>query len=102
MAGESKRVEVRAERDRSSRPRSQYVEYEDEWLEPTDDEVDEWAARERRRREAWLSGPTEQEKLDWAQTRRQQAGESEPGLAVSGPTDDEIEEWAARERRRRE
>ena len=27
-------------------------------LEPTDAEIEEWAERERKRREAWLMGPT--------------------------------------------
>jgi hypothetical protein len=47
--------------------------------EPTASEVEEWAARERQRREAWLSGPTEAEKALWAQRERERrAGEVGP------------------------
>jgi hypothetical protein len=35
--------------------------------EPNTAEVEEWATRERARRQAWLSGPTEAEKAQWAQ-----------------------------------
>jgi len=35
--------------------------------EPSASEVEEWASRERKRREAWLAGPTESEKAAWAQ-----------------------------------
>jgi hypothetical protein len=38
--------------------------------EPTDQEVDEWAEREKKRREAWLTGPGDAEKREWR--RRQQ------------------------------
>jgi len=36
-------------------------------LEPTQAEIDAWAARERQRREAWLNGPTEEERAEYAQ-----------------------------------
>ena len=39
--------------------------------EPTDQEVEEWAEREKKRREAWLAGPSEAEKREW---RRRQRG----------------------------
>jgi hypothetical protein len=39
-------------------------------LDPTDDELDEWAERERQRRQAWLSGPTAEEREAWAQRER--------------------------------
>ena len=35
-------------------------------VEPTQAEIDEWAARERARREAWLHGPTEEERAAYA------------------------------------
>jgi hypothetical protein len=38
--------------------------------EPTDQEVEEWAELEKKRREAWLAGPSEAEKREW---RRRQA-----------------------------
>lgn len=39
--------------------------------EPTQAEIDAWAARERARREAWLSGPTEEERAAYARRARQ-------------------------------
>jgi hypothetical protein len=39
-------------------------------LEPTDEEVDAWAARERERRRAWLAGPTDDERAAWARRER--------------------------------
>ncbi len=35
-------------------------------VEPTQAEIDEWAAQERARREAWLQGPTEEERAAYA------------------------------------
>ena len=35
--------------------------------EPNSADVEEWATRERARRQAWLSGPTDVEKAQWAQ-----------------------------------
>jgi len=42
--------------------------------EPSASEVEEWAARERKRREAWLAGATESDRAAWAQR------ESDPRL----------------------
>jgi hypothetical protein len=39
--------------------------------EPTPAEIDAWAARERQRREAWLSGPSDEERAAYAQQLRQ-------------------------------
>jgi hypothetical protein len=39
-------------------------------LEPTDAELDEWAQRERNRRQAWLNGPTDDERAAWARQER--------------------------------
>ena len=39
-------------------------------LEPTEAELDEWAARERKRRQEWLSGPNEHERAAWARRER--------------------------------
>ena len=39
--------------------------------EPTQAEIDEWAARERQRREAWLNGPTDEEREAYALRLRQ-------------------------------
>ena len=40
-------------------------------LEPTQAEIDAWAARERQRREAWLNGPSPEERADYARRIRQ-------------------------------
>jgi hypothetical protein len=39
-------------------------------LDPTDEEIDAWAARERERRRAWLAGPTEDERASWVRRER--------------------------------
>jgi hypothetical protein len=39
-------------------------------LEPTQAEIDAWAARERQRREAWLKGPSQEERTEYAQHLR--------------------------------
>jgi hypothetical protein len=39
--------------------------------EPTRAEIDEWAAREKQRREAWLQGPTAEERAEYASRLRQ-------------------------------
>lgn len=38
-------------------------------LPPSQEDIDEWADRERRRRQAWLEGPTEYEKEAYARRR---------------------------------
>jgi hypothetical protein len=35
--------------------------------EPTQAEIDAWAARERKRREAWVTGPSDEERAEYAQ-----------------------------------
>ena len=40
-------------------------------IEPTQAEIDEWVAREKERRQAWLNGPTETERMEYAQRLRQ-------------------------------
>jgi hypothetical protein len=40
-------------------------------LEPSEAEIEEWAAREQKRRERWLSGPTAEEKAAWAWRERE-------------------------------
>ena len=40
-------------------------------LEPTQAEIDDWVAQERKRREAWLQGPTEEERAAYASRLRQ-------------------------------
>ncbi len=70
-------------------------------LEPSREEIDAWAAREHRRREAWAGGPTDAEKQAWARRYRRRAL---LGLAESRlpPSSEDVEQWAKRERRRRE
>jgi hypothetical protein len=70
-------------------------------LHPTHDEIDAWAAREHKRRAAWLAGPGEDEKRDWARRYRWRAFLSLEESRL-GPTHEEIEHWAAREHQRRE
>jgi hypothetical protein len=55
-------------------------------LEPTDAEIAEWAERERKRREAWLSGPTAEERAAFARRERERrladvAGERDANAA---------------------
>jgi hypothetical protein len=40
-------------------------------LEPTKAEIDEWVAKERERRQAWLNGPSAEEREAYAQRLRQ-------------------------------
>jgi hypothetical protein len=40
-------------------------------LEPSQSEIDAWAAQEKKRREAWLSGPTADQKAAWARRERE-------------------------------
>ena len=40
-------------------------------LEPTQAEIEAWAAQERKRREAWLNGPSEDERAEYAKRLRQ-------------------------------
>jgi len=70
-------------------------------LEPTPEEIDAWAEREHKRRAAWLTGPSDEEKRDWARRYRRRAAF---GLEESrlGPTQEEVDAWADREHRRRE
>lgn len=56
---------------------------------PSASEVDDWAARERKRREAWLSGPTEAEKEIWARREHERRlAEFESGGGPRRPTAD--------------
>jgi hypothetical protein len=47
------------------------VTNEPSMLEPSQAEVDAWAERERRRREAFLSGPTAEERAAWIEAERE-------------------------------
>ena len=52
---------------------------------PTEQEINAWAAREQKRREAWLAGPTDAERRDWARRERQRRSSRED--AAFGPDD---------------
>lgn len=67
----------------------------------TEEEVEAWAEAEADRRQAWLEGPTEWEKLEWARRERRRRRFASLGPAV-GPTEEEVEEWAENERKRRQ
>ncbi len=41
------------------------------FLEPSDDEIEDWAGHERKQREQWLSGPTAEQKAAWARRERE-------------------------------
>jgi hypothetical protein len=77
------------------------VDPRDEPLEPAPEEIDAWAAREHKRREAWLAGPTDAEMQEWARRYRYRAL---VGLAESRlpPSREDVLFWASRERKRRE
>lgn len=68
--------------------------------EATAAEAQAWADREHKRRAAWIAGPDEEEKSEWARRYRRRAA---LGLEESrlGPSREEIEAWAGREQRRR-
>ena len=40
-------------------------------FEPTQAEIGDWVAREKERRQAWLNGPSEAERMEYAQRLRQ-------------------------------
>ena len=58
--------------------------------EPTDQEVEEWAAREKKRREAWLAGPTEADKREWSRHQRH-LGELRELYGASDEPDSELQ-----------
>jgi hypothetical protein len=72
----------------------------------SDPDVDEWADREHKRRQAWLNGPTETEKRAWARRYRGRYGaprfEDPYDYDVYEASDQDVEKWAAREHRRRQ
>jgi hypothetical protein len=72
-----------------------------EQLPPTSDEIEAWVEAEHKRREAWLAGPSQEEKEDWSRRYRRRAalGLSESRLPAS-PED--VARWAEREHERRQ
>jgi hypothetical protein len=51
--------------------------------EPSEAEIEQWAARERERREAWLRGPTQSQKAIWAERERERRMAESQGRALS-------------------
>ena len=58
--------------------------------EPTEREVQEWAEREKKRRQDWLAGPSEAEKREWSERQRHRSELKELSDAGDRP-DSEIE-----------
>jgi hypothetical protein len=67
--------------------------------EPTDQEIEEWAAREKKRRETWLAGPTEAEKREWSR-RERNLRELKELYGASDEPDSELERQLERRLRR--
>jgi ferric-dicitrate binding protein FerR (iron transport regulator) len=67
--------------------------------EPTDQEVEEWAEREKKRREAWVAGPSEAEKREWSR-RQRDLSELRELYGASDEPDSELERELERRLRR--
>jgi hypothetical protein len=67
--------------------------------EPTDEDVEEWAEREKKRREAWLAGPSEAEKREWS-LRQRHLSELRGLYGASDEPDSELERELERRLRR--
>ncbi|MGZ6639321.1 MAG: hypothetical protein ACXVH3_36525 [Solirubrobacteraceae bacterium] len=67
--------------------------------EPTDHEVEDWAEREKKRREAWLAGPSEAEKREWSR-RQRELSELRELYGASDEPDSELERELERRLRR--
>jgi len=57
--------------DRAVKASGDAVADEPDVLEPTQAEIDEWVAREKQRRQAWLDGPSADERAAYARRLRQ-------------------------------
>ncbi|HET6317480.1 MAG TPA: hypothetical protein VFG86_13550 [Chloroflexota bacterium] len=55
-------------------------------VEPTQAEIERWAAEERERREAWLRGPTDAQKAAWAARERARRSGEHRGTQIRLPT----------------
>jgi hypothetical protein len=55
-----------------------------ELLDPGEAEVEEWATHERQQRQAWLDGPTAEEKAAWARRERERRMFEREGTLVRG------------------
>lgn len=58
----------------------------DDDLGPSPDDIEAWAAREHRRRQEWVNGPTERERLMWARRERLRRIERETRDSACGPS----------------
>ncbi|HYB31633.1 MAG TPA: hypothetical protein VEF89_33930, partial [Solirubrobacteraceae bacterium] len=67
--------------------------------EPREQEVEEWAEREKKRREAWVAGPSEAEKSEWMRRRRERR-ELRERLDAADLSDTEVERELERRLRR--
>jgi ferric-dicitrate binding protein FerR (iron transport regulator) len=67
--------------------------------EPIDQEMEEWATREKTRREAWLAGPSDAEKREWSRRERHLRELRELSGASDEP-DSELERQLERRLRR--
>jgi hypothetical protein len=75
---------------REQRARERYhdlIDRFDDDIGPGPEEVDAWAARERRRRQEWVSGPSERDRLMWA--RRERMRRLGHGMFAEGRSRDE-------------
>ena len=77
MADNSVRSDTRnSQSDGTSRREGRVRDYDevidrfDDDIGPTPDEIEAWAERERRRRQSWVEGPTDRERLSWARHKR--------------------------------
>ncbi|MFV2064241.1 MAG: hypothetical protein ACC726_12125 [Chloroflexota bacterium] len=52
-------------------PPEEPIEGEPPIVDPSDQEIEEWADHERERRKAWLAGPTAAERAAWAERERE-------------------------------
>ena len=70
--------------------------------EGVDAEVEAWAERERKRRQAWLDGPSEAERARMRKRLVRRAAQHEDDEALEPETlDEQVERWARREHERR-
>lgn len=67
--------------------------------EPIEQEVEEWAEREKKRREAWVAGPSEAEKSEWIRRQRERR-EMRERLDAADLSDTEVERELERRLRR--
>jgi hypothetical protein len=67
--------------------------------EPTDQQVEEWAEHEKKRRETWLAGPSEAEKREWSQ-RQREFGELRESYGASDEPNSQLERELERRLRR--